>query len=105
MRAECHYVEFAACAFDDLQAKMNKAKARLDAELYRAFAELCGGIKGGDRIESGGLEGRAVIQRNGTQLGLYLRAGSRLYPIRLPYKEHATKINWKPKPKETPSWY
>lgn len=94
MRAQSRYVEEAAAAFDKAQAEMNRAKAELDTELYRAFASVCL-FKAGDRISYAGIKGRAVILRNNTQLGLYLDKDGERYPIPEPYTLYATKVKTK----------
>lgn len=97
MRGHSLFVALAADRFLASQAAMNRDKEALDYALYEAFAKLCP-FKSGDRITCAGRQGRAVILRNNTQLGLYLDNEGVRYPIPQPYKLHASLVR-KPKKK------
>lgn len=69
-------------AFDKAHTELNRARARLNGAMDRAFGRDCP-FNSGDRIRMrigtdvlgrGGyfLDGRAVIMRDGTRMGLYL---------------------------------
>lgn len=84
----------AAEVFRVRQSDFDRAKETLDQELAQAFGRLFAG-KAGDRISATvagrssppfTVEGRAVIMRNGTQMGLYVHtdAGDR-YSVQQPY--------------------
>ncbi len=74
------------------QREYNHAKESLNRAMYEAFRKLWPGSSG-DRIvvELGRsrLEGRAVILRNGTKLGLYVDIGGNRTPVPEPYSETA----------------
>jgi hypothetical protein len=86
------YVADKAATFGVAQAAFNRARDALDAELYAAFHRLCP-CKAGDRVavsysyngRTREMEGRAVIMRNGTRLGLYVDVNGQRVAVAEPY--------------------
>lgn len=97
--AEIPGVSHQATLFLTAQREFNHAKESLDRSLYDAFRKLWPG-KAGDRIlvDFGGasrgrpatrIEGRAVILRNGTKIGLYVDVGGTRHEVPEPYTANA----------------
>ena len=92
-------VHMQAQLFGTAQREFNHAKEALDRALYHAFRKVWPG-SAGDRIlvdfGSGSygrpatrIEGRAVILRNGTKLGLYVDIGGTRHAVPEPYTANA----------------
>jgi hypothetical protein len=84
-------VELKASQFRDAQSTFDTRKEALDQELAAAFYRVWPG-KAGDRIRantrSGPMEGRAVILRDGTRMGLYVDNRRERRPVLEPYSEN-----------------
>lgn len=95
-------IQAEVAAAKQAQREFDAAKNELQGALVQAFRRYCP-VQSGDYVAVSGLcpdrhlFGRAVIQQNGTRMGLFVDSRGQRYAVPKPYADHVTKCKKPPR--------